>query len=194
MPSYTTCDDQSLQKTYLLCSRWQGSRFTVLLPKRRPQQLAARPNYASQYLLFWWMWHRAACSVAPAADGCALGKIILRLLFKVIFCPFKSLSKLVHRGSSSISIKEPGTIIVATYFILFSWKEELGGPFSSWVIVTWSDLGWDQRATIAYLCVMHFMHQLSKRIESNCTDKKVHLKSKSWIIWIIYGWDLTLLT
>lgn len=46
---------QSLHHTYVLCSQWQGSRFTVLLPKRRPQQLAASPIYESQSLLFLWM-------------------------------------------------------------------------------------------------------------------------------------------
>lgn len=99
--NWTVSDDkkpQSLHHTYLLCSRWQGSRFTVLLPRRRPQQLAASPIYESQYLLFLWTWHRAACSVVPAADGCALGKMIQQDCFSKPFFSFQITVKIGTRG------------------------------------------------------------------------------------------------
>lgn len=69
--------------------------FTLLLPKRSSRQLAASPIYESQYLLFLWRWHRAACAVVPAGDGCAGGKIIQQGCFsKGIFPPFQVTGKI----------------------------------------------------------------------------------------------------
>lgn len=97
--NWTVSDDKKPQSLHHIPAVQPVAGFTVLLPKRRPRQLAAPPIYESQYLLFLWMWHRAACSVEPAADGCALGKIIQQDCFsKPFFLPFQITVKIGTHG------------------------------------------------------------------------------------------------
>lgn len=158
--NWTVSDEKKPQSLHHIPAVQPVAGFTVLLPKRRPRQLAASPIYESQYLLFLWMWHRAACSVAPAAAGCALGKIIQQDCFSKPFFPhFKLLLKLVHTISSSVSIKQPGKPLLATYFI-FSVESVVRWAF---FLMNYSDMGWlrIRSADCSFFPITQLRHHLS---------------------------------
>lgn len=165
--NWTVSDDKKPQSLHHIPAVQPVAGFTVLLPKRRPRQLAAPPIYESQYLLFLWMWHRAACSVELPADGCAVGKIIQQDFFsKPFFLPFQITVKIGAHGFFLPLNKTAREALIGHIFHFVPVERIVRWAF---FLRNYSDVNWPKirSADCSFLLFIHLFIQQNSSINNN---------------------------
>lgn len=158
---WTVSDDGKPQSLHHKPAVQPVAGFTVLLPKRRPRQLAASPIYESQYLLFLWMWHRAACSVVLAADRCALGKIIQQDCFSKPFFPPFQITVKIGTHNFFLRLNKTAREDLIGHIFYFLSVERVGRW--AFFLMNYSDMGWPRirSADCSSFHVIQLRHHLS---------------------------------